>query len=219
MKNSVDHLKGKNKYLELCYSEENLKHHLEKILSNHTPQKYIFKKVKSKPAAVLIPIYFKNDEAHILFTKRTEIVEHHKGQISFPGGSRDPDDIDLEYTALRETEEEVGIKKQDIQIVGQTDIFLTNTHFLVTPYVGFFGYPYSFSVSENEIDRLIGVPLSHFFDEQNFEVKPFKKENYKWLIHYYYFNHDVIWGVTGFLLSNFLSIAFGLNRNLFNPSK
>jgi len=216
MKNSVDREMNRDEIFALCRSENNLKKHLKLRLKEHTPREYIYKQTKSRAAAVLIPIFFKDNQAYLLFTKRTDYVEHHKGQISFPGGSRDAEDPDLRHTALRETEEEVGIKPADITIVGRTDIFLTNTHFLVNPFVGFFNYPYPYEINNGEIDRLIEAPLTHFINKNVFEIKPFKKSGYTWQIHYYKFNEEMVWGVTGFLLSNFLSIAFGYNRNLFD---
>ena len=216
MKNSVDRNIHHDKILELYQSESKLKEHLSQRLANHQPKKFIYKKTKSRPAAVLIPIFFKENHAHLLFTKRTEYVEHHKGQISFPGGSRDEKDSSLQITALRETEEEVGIKSSHIQIVGQTDMFLTNTHFMVTPFVGFFNYPYAYKINDGEIDQLIEAPLSHFLNEDIFEIKPYKKNGFQWQVHFYRYKDELVWGVTGFLLSNFLSITFGLNRNIFN---
>ncbi len=201
---------------KLCTSQDELTAHVQQKLQNRQPRSYVFSRKKAMPAAVLIPLFFKQGKAHLLFTKRSNLVEHHKGQISFPGGRRDESDADLQFTALRETEEEVGIRPEHIRIVGQTDRFLTNTYFMVSPFVGFFDYPYSFEVSEAEIERLIEVPLIHLIDEAQFEVKPFTKNGYTWMVHYYRYQSDVIWGVTGFLLSNFLSIVFGCERDVFN---
>lgn len=202
------------KIRELCFSESKLKAHLKLTLKKHKPRRYIYKNGASRAAAVLIPIYFKNGQAHLLFTKRTDLVEHHKGQISFPGGGHDADDKDMLETALRETEEEVGIQREDIQIAGQTDLFLTNTNFLVTPFIGFFEYPYPFNINQQEIDYIIETPLVELLKDEIFEIKPFVKKNQSWMVHYYHYNNELIWGVTGFLLSNFLSIVFKLDRNI-----
>ena len=220
MKNSADRIIHPDELIRFCHSEEDLLAHISNALAHHKPQKFIYKKAESRPAAVLIPLFFKNNQAHLLFTKRTDYVEHHKGQISFPGGSRDGDDASLQITALRETEEEVGIKASDISVLGQTDVFLTNTHFLVTPFVGFYKYPYDYNVNNDEITRLIEIPLTHFFKEDIFEIKPFEKDGHRWRVHYYMYGKEMVWGVTGFLLSNFLSIVFGFNRNIseVNPS-
>ncbi len=215
MKNSGSPSPDLNYLHELFFSKEKLVSHLTMRLDRHETKEYIYKNTESVDAAVLIPVYFKDGEAHLLFTKRTENLEHHKGQISFPGGRKDDTDKDLLETALRETDEEIGIRKNDISVLGQTDIFLTNTHFLVTPYVGIFDYPYSFTVNKAEIDRLIHVPLSFLVRDDVFEVRAYNKNGYTWRLHYYHAGSDVIWGVTGFLLSNFLSIAFGFQRNHF----
>ncbi len=202
-------------YHALCHSEKDLKQHIRSKLNEHKLRRYIYKDAPYTEAAVLIPIFFKEGQAHVLFTRRTEIVEHHKGQVSFPGGKRDETDADLLTTALRESEEEVGLQSDDVTILGQTDVFLTNTHYLVTPYVGFFPYPYDFKISRGEIAHLIETPLLHLLQDRYFEIKPWKKGNETWMVHFYHFNDETIWGVTGFLLSNFLSVVFGLERNSF----
>lgn len=197
-----------NEVEKLCFSEKKLKTFILDKLSDYQPLTHLFSKKPSVPAAVLIPLFFKEGQAHLLFTKRTELVEHHKGQISFPGGRFDDTDANLEFTALRETEEEVGICMDHMEILGHTDRFLTNTYFLVSPFVGFFSYPYPYVISEAEIERIIEVPLLHLLQPEIFETKPIKKDGHSWMVHYYHYNSDVIWGVTGFLLSNFLSILF-----------
>jgi len=179
-------------------------------LETHHHTTYQYADVPYREAAVLIPLFFKETIPHILFTKRTDKVEHHKSQISFPGGAQDKDDANLRVTALRETMEEVGIKKEDIFILGHTDKFLTNTNFMVTPYVGHFTYPYPYHVNPEEITRLIEVPLEHLLRPEVFAVKKWERNGVLWDLHYYYYQDEIIWGVTGFLLSNFLKIVFDL---------
>jgi 8-oxo-dGTP pyrophosphatase MutT (NUDIX family) len=181
-------------------------------LEKHNLKTYKYAEVQSRNAAVIIPIFFRDNKAHLLFTKRTDKVEHHKGQISFPGGMQDEVDLDLKETALRETWEEMGIKAQDITILGRTDNFLTNTNFMVTPYVAHFPYPYPFIVNEDEISSILEVPLSHLLNPEIFRIERWKRNGVLWDVHFYDFYGESIWGVTGFLLSNFLSIVFGLSR-------
>ncbi len=200
----------------VCSDPQRFVEHVQKKLSAHTPQTFTYRpQERGMPAAVLFPFYFKDGQPYLLFTKRTELVEHHKGQISLPGGQQDPQDADLLETALREVEEEIGLKAQDVQILGQTDRMLTNTRYCVTPFVGFFHYPYSFKISRNEIAYLIEVPFLHLLQEEHYETKIVSGQEVRWVLHYYYFNDEVIWGVTGFLLSNFLSIVFDFKRNRF----
>src|SRR5512133_2850710 len=88
------------------------------------------------PAAVLVPIVFRNDEPHFIFTQRTMSVAHHKGQISFPGGVAEPCDAGPIDTALRESKEEIGLAPEDVRVLGCMDDLVTVTSFVVTPLVG-----------------------------------------------------------------------------------
>ncbi|MHB2154588.1 NUDIX hydrolase [Calditrichota bacterium GD2] len=204
----------KKKIIEICSDSQRLISHIKQKLADYQTRDFLFRKdVAGVPAAVLFPLFFKDSEPYLLFTRRTDKVEHHKNQISLPGGRKDDEDADLLQTALRETEEEIGVKPKDVQVLGQTDRFLTNTYYLVTPFVGVIPYPYNFKISESEIDYLIEAPLLHLLDEKNFETKIVSKDGVNWLLHYYHYQNEVIWGVTGFLLSNFFSIVFGLDRN------
>jgi 8-oxo-dGTP pyrophosphatase MutT (NUDIX family) len=185
---------------------------IEQKLAAHRVKTYNHTKRSFIRAAVLIPLFFKNGESHILFTKRTDKVEHHKGQIAFPGGRHDAADGDLKTTALRETWEEMGIKPSDINIVGRTDNFLTNTNFMISPYLGFIPHPYQYKLNRDEIAEVYEIPLQLLLDPNIFEIRPMDINGIRWYIHYYHCNGLLIWGVTGFLLSNFFSIVFDLNR-------
>src|SRR2546425_13341591 len=96
---------------------------------------------EAAPAAVLILVQDKDGEPHVLFTERTHQVEHHKGQICFPGGACDETDDSLEATALRETFEEIGVRPEHVRIIGQLDDMVTISNFRVTPYVGLLSSP------------------------------------------------------------------------------
>jgi 8-oxo-dGTP pyrophosphatase MutT (NUDIX family) len=202
-------------YHDLINKESQLYQYIQFKLTGHKKRLFSYSGIPFskrtpavKEAAVLIPIFFKFNEAYLLFTKRTDLVAHHKGQISFPGGIFENRDLNLERTALRETEEEMGIKHKDVTILGQTDQYVTNTNFLVTPFVGHFTYPYKYHINKTEITEVIEVPLIAIIDPRNFKIKKMKNANRN--LHYYYYNDNIIWGVTGFILSNFLSLVFDL---------
>jgi 8-oxo-dGTP pyrophosphatase MutT (NUDIX family) len=160
------------------------------------------------PAAVLLPLYRKGGECHVLFTKRAEHLHHHRGEISFPGGVCHPDDRDLLATALRETREEVGIAPGDVEILGMLDDFHSVYDYRVTPFVGFLPDDYRFSINPDEIDRIIEVPLSRLLDPGIFRAEDW---NWKGRIHpvlFYTCGTDEIWGLTAAILHQFIDLVF-----------
>jgi 8-oxo-dGTP pyrophosphatase MutT (NUDIX family) len=157
-------------------------------------------------AAVLIPIYEKNGNCHILFTKRSQKVKYHKGEISFPGGTFDREDGDLRRTALREAEEEIGLKEKDSQIIGVLDDIVTITQFIVTPFVSLVPYPYPFQLSQVEIEELIEVPLSSLLDKTCFSERLLDEGFRKRWIYTYQYGQHAIWGATALILRQLLAL-------------
>ncbi len=162
-------------------------------------------------SAVMILFVNKENVPYLVFTKRTELVEHHKGQISFPGGARDTEDRTILRTALRETHEEIGIAPEEVKILGQADDFFTVTNFLVTPFIGTLEQPYRFTPNHDEVAEVIEVPLSLFLDDAHFEVKKWDYRGRGYDVYFYYYHHHVIWGATAFILNRFLDVVFEYN--------
>jgi 8-oxo-dGTP pyrophosphatase MutT (NUDIX family) len=161
------------------------------------------------PAAVLLPLFLRNGEYHLLFTKRTPHLTHHSGEISFPGGVRDPSDGDSAATALREAWEEVGIAPDDVEVLGELDDCHSIHNYLVTPVVGIFPPNYRLTVNESEIERLIEVPLSHFDKPGVFRVEDWQWQGKKRAMYFYIHGEDEIWGLTARILKQFLDIVHG----------
>ena len=159
-------------------------------------------------AAVLLLVYELHGEPHVLFTLRTDLVETHKGQISFPGGAADPEDDDLRLTALRETCEEVGVRPEDVEVVGQLDDSPSISGFIVTPYVGFIRGPgpYPFRPSHDEVAELIEAPLSHLMDRANVTEEVRQIDGRDVVMYSYLFRGHVIWGLTARILKQFLDL-------------
>ena len=157
-------------------------------------------------AAVLVPLFQKDGNCHLLFTKRSEEVKYHKGEISFPGGVVDEEDKELINTALREAFEEIGLKENDVQIIGILDDIVTITEFIVTPIVGLFPYPYPFKVSEAEIAELIEVPLASLLDEDCFSEREIIRGTGKEVVYAYQYGNHIIWGATARILKQFLDL-------------
>jgi 8-oxo-dGTP pyrophosphatase MutT (NUDIX family) len=157
-------------------------------------------------AAVLVPLFKKGKDCHLLFTKRTNTVRYHKGEISFPGGVFDEGDSELERTAIREAFEEIGLRQDDVQILGVLDDIVTITEFIVTPFVGFFPYPYPFKVSPIEIAELIEVPLSSLLDEKCFGEREIVQGDRQRIVYTYQYGDHTIWGATALILKQFLDL-------------
>lgn len=160
-------------------------------------------------ASVLIPIFESGNGYEVLFTERTHKVEHHKGQISFPGGAVDPDDRDFEETALRESYEEVGLLQEDVTILGQLDDELTvATNFIVHPFVGKIPHPYDFEINQDEVERIISVPLDLFFEENSdSHLSSIEFDTFTYRGPAYRYDDVTIWGATAIIMSKFVCLV------------
>lgn len=173
-------------------------------LNGHQPQKV--ETSEAKPAAVLMPFWEQDGQVQMVFTKRSSDLPHHAGQISFPGGMRDPEDAGLEATALRETHEEIGVEPSLVEMVTRLDQVLTVTNFLVTPFVGLLSPRASFRLSPEEVQRLIMVPVDKALDIGNYRMTDVE---YKGAVFHQMalgHNGDVIWGATARILLNLVNI-------------
>jgi 8-oxo-dGTP pyrophosphatase MutT (NUDIX family) len=157
-------------------------------------------------AAVLVPLLCKDGEWHILVTQRTEQVEQHKGQISFPGGACDVGDAGLEATALRETFEEIGVPPESVEILGHLDDFPTVTHFVVTPFVGVIPHPFGYRLNRREVEAIVEVPISFFRDPAHLRVEQREHEGRLHDVLFWDYGSYVIWGATARILKTFLDL-------------
>ncbi len=158
-------------------------------------------------AAVLIPIVFRDGELRFILTKRTMTVARHKGQISFPGGVREPEDKDQVENALREADEEVGLDPKHVEVVGMLDDFATVTGYLVTPVVGFVSKEATFRMDPAEVAEIFEAPFSVFTDPENHEFTsndPTLGSRYGF--HSYRHQHHNIWGATAGIIYRFLEL-------------
>ena len=118
------------------------------------------------PSAVLVPLFYREGQCYLLFTRRSERVNFHKGELCFPGGTHEEYDSTLLQTALREAEEEIGLEASDAEILGELDDCITqNTHYVISPFVTFIPYPYTFKLDGQEVEQILTVPLSILVDE------------------------------------------------------
>jgi 8-oxo-dGTP pyrophosphatase MutT (NUDIX family) len=195
--------------MNLC--EKNFVDQIRTILSSR--KRRVIEHPPFSHAAVLVPLFKKGDGCHLLFTKRSDQVKYHKGEISFPGGVVDEEDLELINTALREAHEEIGLRKSDVEIIGILDDIVTITEFIVTPIVGLFPYPYPFKVSEVEIAELIEVPLSSLLHKECFSEREIIRGGQKEVVYAYQYGDHIIWGATARILKQFLDLIPPIRDN------
>ncbi|HEY4715903.1 MAG TPA: CoA pyrophosphatase [bacterium] len=167
----------------------------------------LFKKLKEsfKPAAVIVPLVKRNGEWFLLFTKRTNKVAHHKGEFSFPGGIIEPTDRNAEETALREMEEEVGIPKNGVKIIGALEPVITAVSFyIVYPFIGAIATETEYKINQDEIDRILEVPLDFLLNTKDVRTEVLEYKGMKFKVYFYNYKGDIIWGATGRILRQFL---------------
>lgn len=160
-----------------------------------------------RPAAVLLPLLEIDGEWHLLFIRRAEIEgDHHSGQVAFPGGGRDPEDISLEAAALREAHEELGLRPEDVTILGKLNDFVVISNYQVTPFVGVIPWPYDFTPSPAEVGRIFTIPLSWLVDPNNREeVIREVPDMGKFTVTYYKkYDDELLWGASAQFLMEFL---------------
>jgi len=164
---------------------------------------------KLTPAAVLIPLVARDDGVTMLLTQRTNHLAHHPGQVSFPGGHVDPGDGSPEETALRETEEEVGIDRRHIEIIGRLADYRTRTGFAIAPVVGVVTPPFDVSPDPHEVAEVFEVPLTFLMDSDNHERH---SREYKGATRQFYampYNGFYIWGATAGMLVDLHNVLVG----------
>lgn len=164
------------------------------------------------PASVLIPLFYKDADWHVLYIRRvTNERDRHSGQVAFPGGKRDVADITAIDVALREAHEEVGLECSDIQLLGELDTYHTSSNFVVTPVVGVIPHPYDFVPQLSEVDRIFSIPLSYLSDRRNIELRdrqfPSAELRRQVELKVVYFNRydgEKLWGATARMTLQFL---------------
>ena len=172
-----------------------MKQQIAKILRHHRKKEITGENLRA--SAVLVPLFYNQGQYHVLLTERSEEVNFHKGQVCFPGGTREPSDSSLLQTALREAEEEIGLRAQDVEILGEFDDSLTLTSdYIISPFVAFIPHPYPLRADGREIREIFSVPLSFLMDEANF-----KQDSYE-----YVYDEHIIWGATARILKQLIDL-------------
>lgn len=193
-----------------------MKQRLKQALAERRKQRIVDPSCTS--AAVLVPIYYKQGQYYILLIKRTERVEKHKGEISFPGGARDEKDKTLLDTALRESAEEIGLMPEKAEILGELDDEVSvKTNYIITPFVALIPWPYQLKVDGVETEELIEASIS-VLQERGYSRQELRDG--KTVTTYFYNYRDrIIWGATARILNKFLDILAEAMRKKVKENK
>ncbi|MBN2243457.1 MAG: CoA pyrophosphatase [Acidobacteria bacterium] len=184
----------------MTFYKMEIKEHIRNCLATLTPRKV--QDGYKREAAVLMPIFKAGAEYRMLLTRRTEEVETHKGQISFPGGMREEKETLLE-TALRETFEEIGIGDGRIEPLGRFHDYVSITKYRVTPFVGFVRTPFETKRQVAEVAEILHVPFSVFLDPTKLRVEWNRHPGREPDVYFYSFGNHEIWGLTARIIKDF----------------
>jgi 8-oxo-dGTP pyrophosphatase MutT (NUDIX family) len=162
---------------------------------------------QQREAAVIAPVVDRDEEPHLLFTKRADHLSDHPGQMSFPGGGREPEDADLWATALREADEEIGLTAPEVERFGRLDDIRTVTRYSVRPYVARIP-DREYEPGDEEVAEIAVLPLSAITDLNNYESERRDHPYYGDIrLHFFYVEGYTVWGATARMLVQFLQLA------------
>ncbi len=157
---------------------------------------------KLRPAAVLVPIVQHKDGLTMLLTQRTEHLNHHAGQVSFPGGRVEDDDVDVIDTALRETEEEIGLDRSYVEVAGFLDAYKTGTGFHIAPIVGFVRPGFDLKLDPFEVAEAFEVPMDFLLEPANHQRHTRTWQGQERRFYAMPYDKFYIWGATAGMIIN-----------------
>jgi len=152
-------------------------------------------------AAVCILFVRDEEQWKLLFTRRTETVRDHKGQVSFPGGAREDFDTSLRDTALRETFEEIGVNPQDVRIIGRLPSMKTISSYIISPFIGTIKWPYPLSLAADEVSRVFLIPVHWLKEDAHWEmnwIEGLPDGIRRQVIRYQLFDGELLWGISAY---------------------
>jgi 8-oxo-dGTP pyrophosphatase MutT (NUDIX family) len=192
---------------------------LEKLrerLQAHRPRRNT---LRLPEAAVLLPVVDR-PEPTLLFTRRDNHLSTHQGQVAFPGGKREPEDVDLLATALRESHEEINLAPDEVELLGQLSDVISLHGLRVTPYVGLIAPDLPLTPDLTELDTIFEVPLTHFLDDQRTHTDVIRVDGRDYYVPSYRFpdthgEDHIIWGLSAMMLVELLVEGFAMPISLY----
>ncbi|PKN87136.1 MAG: CoA pyrophosphatase [Chloroflexi bacterium HGW-Chloroflexi-8] len=178
-----------------------------RIYSEKYSDQLNFDEKKFKKAAVLVLLVCIEGEWNLLFTKRSETLKNHKGQVSFPGGAVENQDKDIISTAIREAEEEIGISESNLHIIGKMPEFLTISDFAVTPVVAVLDWPIPLVISTNEVSKVFSIPIKWLQQPNIYDERIYTLPNgfHGEVIFFKPYDDEILWGISAKITVEFIS--------------
>ncbi|HVG61534.1 MAG TPA: CoA pyrophosphatase [Hyalangium sp.] len=190
---------------------------LEGRLTSHPSRPLNLPGLVLRESAVLVPLFERDGVPHILFTRRPAHLRTHANQYSFPGGGRDPEDSTPLHTALRETEEELGIDRSRVRVLGMLDEIPTITSFRIQPFVGIIPGDGQYRPSAEEVAFILEVPLASLLDPSIRRMEKRTAQGVEYDVYFYTYNSHVIWGATARILYDLLEHIAQLPADILLP--
>ena len=164
-------------------------------------------------SSVLVPLCDIRGQMHVLFCKRPNYLKHHPGQICFPGGKYEQQDSSLMATALRETKEELGISKHEINLIGQMNSYWTLTGFEIKPYVGHINSSISLRPQTSEVSKTFFIPFNQLSKKDNWIDLKFTRDKQPVILKGFMTEHGLLWGATAQIILNLIKQVSPINNN------
>lgn len=162
----------------------------------------------SRKASVLIPLFWEGGEWHVLYTRRSEDLKDHKGQVSFPGGAIGSEDRNVYRAALREAFEEIGLKPEDVKILGRLKNYWTISDFIISPIIARINWPFDVVINHEEVSRVFSIPISFLADRHNLEIRPITLPNgvSNRMFSFKPYDGEIVWGITARITVRLLKV-------------
>lgn len=178
-------------------------------ISSHRPDPAPERHLRCDRAAVLVPVIEAAQEPRILLTERSGNLDSHSGEVAFPGGKQDESDESLAFTALRETEEEIGLPRANVELVGELKPFISKHGLLVTPHVGIVKGAGPYEPNPDEIAAVFEVPVSFVLDEPSVRTDVISRHGETHEVPVFRYQGFEIWGLTAMILVEFIRVGYG----------
>lgn len=162
-----------------------------------------------RPAGVLVPLLLRPEGLHLVLIRRGLRLAHHQGQIAFPGGCREPQDRDLQQTALREAIEEIALAPEGVEVLGRLDDVWTPTGFVMSAFVAAVPHPQDFRPQDVEVEEILEIPLAHLTREGVYREEVWTRSGQEIPVSFFDLAEVTVWGATGRLLARLLEVGFG----------